>query len=94
MDQAPTVPTRSGGLDGFLAASPAPQRLGLRTLLAVGRRPRGAALLVRAPALAQVSRSMLAMERYDEPALARALGFDAEAVAARGLALRRAEGRP
>jgi hypothetical protein len=34
------------------------------------------------------------MERYDEPALSRALGFDAEAVVARGRQLRRAEGRP
>jgi len=34
------------------------------------------------------------MARYEEPALARALGWDADAVVARGRALRRAEGRP
>lgn len=34
------------------------------------------------------------MERYDEPALASALGFDAEQTAGRGRALRHAEGRP
>jgi hypothetical protein len=34
------------------------------------------------------------MERYEDPALARELGWDAEVVAARGRALRREEGRP
>jgi hypothetical protein len=37
---------------------------------------------------------MLAAERYDEPPVARALGWDASAVVARGRELRRAEGRP
>jgi hypothetical protein len=32
--------------------------------------------------------------RYDDPAVAGALGWDAAAVVARGRALRRAEGRP
>jgi hypothetical protein len=84
----------SDALQSFLVAAPLPQRLGLRVLLALGRRPRGAAFLTRAPALSQVARSVLAMERYDEPACSRALGFDAEQVVARGRALRRAEGRP
>lgn len=107
MDREPTRPRGAGDADGagdagdardalqsFFAASPLPQRLGLRLLLALGRRPRGAAFLTRAPALSQVARSLLAMERYDAPALSRALGFDAEQVVARGRALRRAEGRP
>jgi hypothetical protein len=34
------------------------------------------------------------MGRYEDPVVARALGWDAEAVVARGRALRRAEGRP
>jgi hypothetical protein len=81
-------------LDEFVAAAPQPQRMGLRVLLALAARPRGAALLNRVPPLAQVGRSLLAMDRYEEPAVARALGWDAEAVVARGRALRRAEGRP
>ena len=81
-------------LEDFLAAAPQPQRTGLRAVLALARRPRGAALLSRVPLLAQATRSLLAMSRYDEPLLARALGWDAEAVVARGRALRRAEGRP
>lgn len=81
-------------LQSFLAAAPLPQRLGLRLLLALGRRPRGAAFLTAVPALSQVVRSLLAMERYDDPALSAALGFDAQQVVARGRALRRAEGRP
>jgi hypothetical protein len=35
-----------------------------------------------------------AVGRYDEPRLARALGWDADAVVARGRALRHDEGRP
>jgi hypothetical protein len=83
-----------GPLDEFVAAAPQPQRAGLRLVLALASRPRGAALLNRVPPLAQVGRSMLAMECYEDPAVARALGWDAEAVVARGRALRRAEGRP
>lgn len=81
-------------MDEFVAAAPQPQRIGLRTLLALARRPRGAALLSRVPALAQVGHSLLAIEHYEDPAVARALGWDAEAVVARGRALRHAEGRP
>lgn len=84
----------SSPLERFLAASPQPQRTGLRVLLALGRRPRGAAFLTCLPALSQAARSLLAMERYDDPAVSRALGFDAKATVARGRALRRAEGRP
>jgi hypothetical protein len=81
-------------LDEFLAAAPQPQRTGLRLVLALAARPRGVALLNRIPPLAQVGRSLLAMDHYEDPAVARSLGWDAEAVVARGRALRRAEGRP
>ena len=42
----------------------------------------------------QAAWGLVAMAHYDDPAVARSLGFDPEAVAARGRALRRAEGRP
>jgi hypothetical protein len=81
-------------LDGFLAAAPWPQRAGLRALVALGRRPRGVSLLRRVAPAEQLAQAILGMERYEEPGLARALGWDAAAVVARGRALRRAEGRP
>ncbi len=81
-------------LEEFIAAAPQPQRTGLRILVALASRPRGAALLGHVPALAQAGRSLLAMDRYENPALARALGWDAQAVVAHGRGLRRAEGRP
>jgi hypothetical protein len=81
-------------LEELIAATPQPQRSGLHAVLALARRPRGAALLSHVPPLAQVGRALLAMERYEDPVVARALGWDAEAVIARGRALRRAEGRP
>jgi hypothetical protein len=81
-------------LEGFLAAAPAPQRLGLRALLALARRRRGARLLARVPPAAQLACGLLAAERYEADPRARALGWDAAAVIARGRALRRAEGRP
>jgi hypothetical protein len=88
-----SAPSAGGGIESFLAAAPWPQRLGLRVLLALVRRPRGAALLSRAPLAEQAAWSVLALGRYDDPQLGRALGWDAAAVASRGLALRRAEGR-
>jgi hypothetical protein len=91
--RARAQPTRAG-LDAFIAAAPWPQRAALRALLALARRPRGAALIARAPALAQLAGAVMGFGRYDEPAVARALGWDAEAVIARGRSLRRAEGRP
>ena len=84
----------SAGLERFVAAAPLPQRLGLRVLLALARRPRGLALLARVPLAQQAAFSTLALGRYDDPAVARALGWDAEQVIAAGQALRRAEGRP
>jgi hypothetical protein len=81
-------------LDEYIAAAPQPQRSGMHAVLALARRPRGAVLLNRIPPLAQIGRTLLAMERYEEPSVARSLGWDAEAVVAHGRALRRAEGRP
>ncbi len=82
------------GIDAFLAAAPWPQRAGLRLLVALQRRPRGAALLARMPMAEQTAHAILALGRYDDPVLAGDLGWDARAVVARGRALRRAEGRP
>jgi hypothetical protein len=81
-------------LPEFVQAGPRPQRAALRALLAVARRPRGPDLLGRLPALDQTAASLLALGRYDEPARARTLGWDADGVVARGRAVRRAEGRP
>lgn len=63
-------------------------------ILALSSRPRGRALLGRVPLLAQAAYSVRSLGRYDDPAVARSLGFDAEAVATAGRALRRAEARP
>ena len=84
----------NGGLELFLQAAPWPQRAALRLLLALARRPRGAALLARMPLVERAASSTLGLGRYDDPAVAAALGWDAAAVVARGRALRRAEGRP
>jgi len=84
----------SEGLERFLAAAPWPQRPALRLLVALARRPRGILLLEHAPLLEQAASSTLALGRYDDPALSRALGWDPEAVVRRGRELRRAEHRP
>jgi hypothetical protein len=78
----------------MVAAGPFPQRTGLKLLLTLARRPRGRALLRTAPLANEAAMSLLSMARYDDPAQARALGWDAEAVVTRGRELRRAEGRP
>ncbi|HYM45640.1 MAG TPA: hypothetical protein VES65_05700 [Solirubrobacteraceae bacterium] len=83
-----------GDLERFIAAGPWPQRAGLRLLLALARRPRGARLLSRLPPSDQLAGGLLAMKHFEDPAIARSLGWDADAVAARGRALRREEGRP
>lgn len=86
---------RDPRLDAFLAAAPQPQRAGLRLLVALGRRPFGRRVLHRtAPPLGQLAHGLLAMARFEDPVHARALGWDADAVAARGRELRRAEARP
>ncbi len=81
-------------LEGFLASAPWPQRAGLGALVALARRPRGARLLERVPPAEQLACALLAMEHYEAEPMGRALGWDAAVVAARGRALRRAEGRP
>lgn len=84
----------SAGLARFVAAGPWPAPTLLRALLSLARRPRGSALLARLPRIQAPVHAALVLGRYDEPAVGRALAWDAEAVVARGRALRRAEGRP
>jgi hypothetical protein len=81
-------------LHSFLPPAPRPARIVLRALVSLGRRPRGAALLARSPLAAQAAHATLSLGRYDDPEIARGLGWDAAAVVARGRELRRAEGRP
>ena len=50
-------------------------------------------MLGRAPTVDQLAHGLVAMDRYEDPVNAVALGWDADAVAARGRALRREEGR-
>jgi hypothetical protein len=83
-----------GPLDQFIRSAPAPQRAGMRALIALARRPRGRALLTRAGAADQLAQMLTSLERYDNPDVARGLGWDAEAVVTRGRVLRQAEGRP
>lgn len=66
----------------------------MRMLMALARRRRGAALLAFVPAADQLAQVVVALGRYDDPDVGRALGWDGAAVVARGRALRRAEGRP
>ena len=82
------------GLAEFVAAGPPPQRVALRAALALTRRRRGRALLAVLGPGGQVIDGVAAMSAYDAPDVARPLGWDAEAVVARGRELRRAEGRP
>jgi hypothetical protein len=84
----------TGSLNTFIAAGPWPQRMGLRALLAIARRPRGVALLARVAPLDQVVRGLLTVGHYDDPQVSRSLGWDRDAVVARGRELRRAERRP
>ncbi len=83
----------TGPLDAFIAAGPWPQRAGLRALLAVARRPRGAAMLARFAPWDQLARGLLTVEHYGDPRVGRSLGWDVDAVVARGRQLRHAEGR-
>ncbi len=84
----------SESLSELLAAAPRLQRAFLSALIALGSRPRSAALLRASSTLDQLAQIALSLGRYDDPEVGRALGWDAEAVVARGVALRRAEGRP
>ncbi len=87
-------PGRDKGLEAMIVAGPEWQAPGKRLLLTLARRPRGLALLRRFPPTDQAAWGLLAMAHYDEPGAAAALGWDADAVAARGREIRRAEGRP
>lgn len=80
----------STALDEFVGAAPWVQWTALRALMALARRPRGAALLAHLPAADQLARATAGLIRYDDPATAAALGWDADAVVARGRALRAA----
>jgi hypothetical protein len=88
------VSKSTGELEQFLAAGPWPQRTLLRALLPLARRPRGLALLGWVFPADQAIGGVAAMGHYDRPEVARALGWDADAVVARGRELRRTEGRP
>ncbi|MHB8657822.1 MAG: hypothetical protein ACYC91_07675 [Solirubrobacteraceae bacterium] len=81
-----------GSLEELVKAGPAGQRRVLWALLAVARRPRGRRLLGHLGLAEQVAGGLLAMERYDDPLIARRLGFDAEAVVERGRQLRQSAG--
>ena len=85
---------RDRGVDAFIAAAPQPQRSGLRLLVALERRPRGRRVLARTHAVDQLANGLVAMGAYEDSARSVALGWDADAIAARGRALRREEGRP
>lgn len=83
--------------EGWLHAAPGPNRAVLRVLLRAvtcgdlaGRIERGRGTLGGA---AQFLARVAAHCYYGDDAVSRALGYDAGEVAARGLALRRAEGR-
>jgi hypothetical protein len=78
----------------FIASAPPLQRAGMRALVTLICRPRGAALLRRLPAANQLAQVVVALGYYDDPEIGHALGWDGAAVVARGRALRRAEGRP
>jgi hypothetical protein len=80
-------------LDAFVDSAPQPQRSAMRLLVALERRPRGRRLLGRAHAVGQLANGLVAMGHYEDPVQAVALGWDADAIAACGRALRREEGR-
>jgi hypothetical protein len=77
----------------LIDGAPRWRRPGMRLLFALALRPRGAAVIARLAPLDQALAGLLAMVRYDDPAQARALGWDADAVIERGRALRHARGR-
>jgi hypothetical protein len=81
-------------LQPLLAGVPRWRRPCTRALLALACRPRGLALLRLFAPADQAAAGIVAMGRYDDPLVARFLGWDADAVARRGRELRRTEGRP
>lgn len=86
--------THHGGLHAFVSAAPRIERTGLRVLIALARRPRGAWLLHQVAPADQLANGLAAMGHFEDPAVAMSLGWDADAIASRGRALRRQEGRP
>jgi hypothetical protein len=84
----------SSPLDEFIAAGPWPQRAVIRWLVPLARRPRALRMLGLLVPADQALTALAAFGYYDDPVVAAALGWDAEAVAARGRQLRRREGRP
>ena len=90
----PDTPAARNTLANFIAAAPPLQRAGMRALVALVRRPRGAALLARLPAANQLAQVIATLGHYDDPEVSRSLGWHGAAVVARGQALRKAEGRP
>ena len=91
---SPPAAGTKAAINEFVMSGPRPQRDGLRLMLFLATRSRGRKLLSALPLALQTADNVLAMSHYDDPVWARELGWDAEAVAARGRALRRAEGRP
>lgn len=81
-------------LADFVRSAPGPQRIGMRALLALARRPRGRALLRHTKGPDQLAQMLVSLGRYDHPSIAATLGFDADAVVRRGRELRHAENRP
>lgn len=86
--------TSNGALREFIASAPFAQKAGMGLLLALERRPRGRALLARNGTIDQLAQMLTSLDRYDDRAVSRSLGWDAEAVVARGRALRATESRP
>lgn len=84
----------SAELDRFVVAAPWPQRAGLRLALALARRPGGVRLLRRLGPVEQIANGLLSMDHFEDAAASVPLGWDPDAVVARGRALRHAEGRP
>lgn len=78
----------SAAQDRFLHAAPPLERAGLRVLIALARRRRGAALLARLPAADLAASATLGLLRYDDPRAAEPLGWYPAAVVARGRELR------
>jgi hypothetical protein len=81
-------------LDAFIAAAPRWRQPGMRALFALATRPRGMALLQRLAPADQAASALLVLLRYDDPAISKSLGWDAQQVAERGRSLRRSEHRP
>lgn len=81
-------------LEEFVDAGPWPQRTVIRLLLPLAKRPRALTLLGLLVPADEALAGLLSLGRYDDPRVARPLGWDAEAVVARGRELRRREGRP